>query len=272
MRKTLRFSLIKISNFFNNIANKINFRSVKILNSANNKYTVQLQSGIIYVLHPGEHVDDQIIQYGCFEPFSTNIVKTLIHPGMTIIDVGANFGYYSCLFSKLVGSTGHVFCFEPTNYFRQRLVNNIYLNNYQNITVSEYALSDCHWVPDFDSSQDMNITNENISTITLDEFLSDKNIQKIDFIKVDIDGHELKFIKGAMYTISKYKPKILMEISPIHLNEAGYNMQDCWDIIQEINYNVKHEKDLNTISNFRQFLYRCGNFSESVNILLEPKL
>jgi FkbM family methyltransferase len=286
MLKLLKIILLKTSYFAIFLAEKIRFTSVKVIEKKSNIWTVQLSDKRIYKLHKGEHVDDQIIQYGIFEPHSTKIVKSILHQGMTVLDVGANFGYYSCLFSKLVGIEGSVYCFEPTNFFRNRLNENLIANNFNNVYVSEFALSDtlenititisgdtasCHWVPDFDKTSTSVITTEMIKAIPLDEFLLNKNINNIDLIKVDIDGHEIKFIKGAFNTIKKYQPKILMEVSPIHLHEAGFSLVDCWNIIQDIRYDIFHENELYLISTFREFLYRCGNYNESINILLVPK-
>jgi len=87
----------------------------------------------------------------------TSIVKQLIKPGSNVIDIGANFGWYSVLFSQLVGVSGKVFSFEPIPETYEELNSNVKLNSCKNIKTFNFALGNEErsvnfGVPEFDGS------------------------------------------------------------------------------------------------------------------------
>lgn len=227
------------------------------------------------------YVDQCIIKSGIFEEKSTQATKQLIKKDHIVLDVGANIGYYSVLFSRLVGQKGRVLCFEPTKYYGKVLKMNLEANNVDNVEVFEFGLSD--------KSQQLEIqiggssaslhnpgnipsgTNELIKLTTLDDFMEEHRLQKIDFIKVDIDGHEPLFFKGAWKTLDKYDPIILLEVSHLHYYEAGFTAWDFFDTLKNKGYRIYHEDDLAEITTKEDFLIKCGNFAYSSNILISKK-
>ena len=126
---------------------------------------------------------------------------------------------------------------------------------------------------------DLHLTSETIELITLDRHVKENKIERLDFIKVDIDGHEPQFLKGAAHTISRFKPDILLEINPINYYLAGVAIWDFYDQIKSIGYKIFHEKTKHEITTKLEFLKKCGNFSWqgtwdtpfSVNVLLSIK-
>src|SRR5258708_1459179 len=98
-------------------------------------YTSHTALGISWELDPSQYIDSEIIKNGFFEGSATNFVIQFVKEGMTIVDVGANFGYFSLLFSKLVGPTGRVIAFEPVARFRERLLGHVQLNQASNVEI-----------------------------------------------------------------------------------------------------------------------------------------
>jgi FkbM family methyltransferase len=142
-----------------------------------------------------------------------------IRPGDIVLDVGANIGIFT-LFSLTRGA-GLVYAFEPVKFIVEHLRENIELNGYCNkVKINELSLIN------YNGFSQMEIDNENMGahkisnsgtskTVkvvanTLDYFVERYSVNKIDFIKVDIEGSEMSFLEGAMKTIRRFKPKIVI--------------------------------------------------------------
>lgn len=236
--------------------------------------------GVVFELDPTQYVDSEILNYGVFERHSVEWVKRLVQPGMVVLDVGANFGYYTMLFSKLVGPTGEVIAFEPSTRFRTRLQKHAALNNVRNIEVAPIALSSSpgelrlqlggdtasfHWV-----AENSPVETETVVLDTLDNFVASHGIDRIDFLKVDIDGHEPKFIEGAQDTLRKFRPTILIEFMHLALVEAGSGVEQLADQLKELGYVLQSEKRSHPFSTRREFLVEAMNCAYSVNIIAFP--
>lgn len=229
-------------------------------------------------LNPNKYLDREIINQSVFEPYSTTFIKKLLKKGDVVLDVGANIGYYTVIMSKLVGITGKVYAFEPTKYYGDFLLMNVKENDIENCEVLPIGLSSkacdveisfgessatMHWVADFDPR-----FKERITLTTLDDFIHDKKITRIDFIKIDVDGHEPEFLKGAAEVLAKMQPVILLEVSHEHYLNAGITAWDFYADLIEQGYHVYSERTLKEYRNLREFLLECGNFAYSANIII----
>lgn len=232
-------------------------------------------------LNQTSYVDQCIIQRGIFEKNSTIVVKKLLKKGDIVFDIGANIGYYSVLFSKLVGEKGRVFCFEPTSHFSNVLKMNLEVNNIRNAEIFKIGLSNKDQILEIqigDSSATLHSpgnraldAQEFVNLTSLDKFVEQHNIQKIDFIKIDIDGHEPLFFEGAWKTLDRLNPIILLEVNHLNYIEAGYTAWDFYDLLKNKNYLIYHEDRLIEIKSKEDFLIKCGNFAYSANIIISKK-
>jgi FkbM family methyltransferase len=161
--------------------------------------------------------------YGRYEPDTTAIVERLVKPNMICFDVGANMGFYTVLMARLAQS---VVGFEPAISLYDRLRRHVELNRLRNVTTERLALSDRHgegkiyvtpdsasiapqhWSPDAATSVDT------FDCMSLDEYCTSHGIHQIDFMKVDIDGHEPAFLRGAVTTLSRLRPTLIIEVVP----------------------------------------------------------
>jgi FkbM family methyltransferase len=181
----------------------------------------------------------------------------------------------------LVEKEGLVYCFEPTKIYSDILKLNLQANKAENVRVIKKGLSNKKQelkIHIGESSASVHIpgnylneATEIISLITLDEFIEQDPLEKIDLIKVDIDGHEPLFLEGACKTIEKYDPIILMEVSHLHYLEAGYTAWDIYEMLKRKKFNIYHEDGLSEITTKEQFLIKCGNFAYSSNIIISRK-
>jgi len=169
-----------------------------------------------------------------YEPETTRLIKDILKPGMTFVDIGAHIGYFTRLAAQRVGVSGRVVAFEAD---RENLV--LLKKNsapFSNITIVPEAISDtkgnitfyhvrgstgCHSVVPHDDSRA-----EIVSATTLDDFLERRNMPRVDVIKMDIEGGEWKALLGMEKTIAASRVQLILEYNPDSLRRAGIDPHD----------------------------------------------
>jgi len=146
---------------------------------------------------------------------------------MTCIDIGSNIGYYALLERKIVGVEGKVIAIEPSPINLHYLRRNLALNKFDDVEVFNYAISNfdgqCLLLHDKSHSNLSKVLNKDIEKScesqlfevpckSLDSFLKEHPLKSIDFIRMDVEGHEVEIISGAYQTIRAFKPLLLLEI------------------------------------------------------------
>lgn len=151
------------------------------------------------------------IYAGSFERMESAVVRRLLRPGMTFVDVGANIGYYTALAAQLVGPTGCVFAFEPSDYAFPRLTRMIDTNGLTGVRAIQCALAEVagerflYGAVDedyYDIHTATMVPSDNphravVRTETLDHMAEQLDIKHIDFMKIDVDGLEPLVLQGA---------------------------------------------------------------------------
>ena len=144
-------------------------------------------------------------------------------PGDVVIDVGAHYGLYSCMCSRLVGNRGLVLSFEPNHTNYQHLLVNMRMNNIHNIKPYEVALGDLNgqttlYISDDSEGHSVKLKRSNSSTQIniriLDSIVQELKIDHVNIIKVDVEGAELDVLKGASDTLKRFCP--ILSISAYH--------------------------------------------------------
>ena len=175
------------------------------------------------------------------------LVSKRVKPGWKVVDIGAHIGYYTLILSRLVGPTGRVFCFEPVPINFRFLCENICLNNCANVEPVNRAVTDTHQQIAFEMPEDdplpgtvsfleSNVRgNLTVEAVSLDEFFH-SGPERIDFLKMDVEGAEDKVLEGARGLIARDHPNILVEVhhfngnleerhTPAKLRELGYQVE-----------------------------------------------
>ena len=181
---------------------------------------------------------------GVYEPMTTRIMKEIIKPGMDVIDIGANIGYFTLLMAKLTGNHGKVYAFEPEDNNFTSLVSNIGLNGFKNIVPYRFALSDESgeaklYISEYESGEHSMVSQDDKSySIDIKTFKLDYAIKgKIDLIKCDTEGNEMKVLLGAYETLKIHHPVLILEIWPDGLKKSGYSVGELFDYLYGIGYN-----------------------------------
>jgi FkbM family methyltransferase len=169
-----------------------------------------------------------------FGEFESRLLSYLIKPNSVAVDVGANHGAYTYLLSQICKT---VISFEPNKSLAKRLLD----ADLSNVKVMPYGLSnrssECDlYLEEVDGLLETGTASINgqtnrgksksirIKIITLDSL----NLTQVDFIKIDVEGHELEAINGAVQTIKKHKPIMLIEIEERHISRG------IWEVINTI--------------------------------------
>lgn len=187
-----------------------------------------------------------------------------------IFDVGANIGTYSTLVARAL-PTSKIYCFEPQRLVFQMLCGNMAINNYDNCYPYNMGLGKENArilieEPDYNAQENYGsfslVLNEiqgrsGVKTIldimTLDFFIKYNQIEKLDFLKIDVEGMELDILLGGRETIEKFKPVLLVEYRNDRINiqkelvaqlETDYI---CYTMHENILAIPRHRKDLLTI-------------------------
>ena len=158
---------------------------------------------------------------------SVNFEKQLylrsIKKGDVIFDIGANIGYFSVLFSKLCGKHGYVHCFEPVpetfeslEYALRKLknvkANNLAAGNSEGIMQISYDPNDSEKASLLDKSSDPS-SRRTVNVLPLDAYAREVKLNRLDFLKCDVEGFELNALKGMKDTLGLHRPQLSLEIT-----------------------------------------------------------
>jgi FkbM family methyltransferase len=181
-------------------------------------------------LDPRDSLDLSLNQV--YEPFETSLVEQLVKEGDTVLDVGANIGYYTLILARLVGPSGKVIAFEPDPENFALLRKNIEINGYKNVVLVNAALSDqrgtlkLYFCEANRGDHRTYASEESRPSIEIEAMRFDGYTggipPQVDFIKMDIQGAEGKALQGMRELLKRSQQlQILMEFWPLALHRAG---------------------------------------------------
>ena len=167
--------------------------------------------------------------------YALPIILEHINPGNTVVDAGAFIGDHTIAYCNAVGPTGEVYAFEPNTKAYECLEYNCKTAKTYNLGLSNKAETVYY-------SEDKNAgagrilrdvtTSTQIKTITLDSL----KLKALDFLKIDVEGYEVGVLEGAALTITKYRPKMWIEINAGALAQQGKTATDIESFLSNLNY------------------------------------
>lgn len=185
-----------------------------------------------------EVISEALYTYGLFDETVTWLLLQSVQPGETVLDVGAHFGYFSLLLSRLVGPGGRVYSFEPTpSTFEVLAANAARAGNITpvhsaagdsagTLEIADYGLKYCAWNTLAPASRMPDVLDriearrERVVTLRLDDFIAERSLSPA-FIKIDAENFERQVIGGLLQTVSRGRPAILMETGSAESLSAG---------------------------------------------------
>jgi FkbM family methyltransferase len=218
-------------------------------------YTGPLKGYQITALHP---MEISPILHNTMEVASSNLLSKLDLESSVVFDVGASYGYYALLFSRLVGS-GRIFSFEPDWRSYGRLTQNLVINEIQNVIAvavcianSEPALK--HWHHEQDMPWKSKLAHDPqaypeelamVPVVSLDEFSRQAEVlDKVRLIKIDVEGDEADALAGASLLLASSRPLIICELHSTKTAHMVFQFLSSknyeWSFIEYINEERQH--------------------------------
>ncbi len=210
--------------------------------------------GITYELDLSEAIEASLYYSDVYELETLECLQRCITKDMVVFEIGANIGSHSFEIAQLLqDGSGTLYCFEPTDYAFKKLIKNHSLNHFTNIIFEKLALSDREEIQNltpassldtvaFSASWDIkdgsskNTMQQEIIFKKLDTYIQENSITKVDLLKIDVDGYELKIIKGGRQTISTFKPIIIIELSECLLHYVGDTLEELLSLLHNLGY------------------------------------
>lgn len=242
-------------------------RKFKIVKKLNEQIQSRIKSDFAIIHNSKMYLGDidnyNLSIFGVYEPKETELVKKEIKKNDIVLDLGASIGYYTLLFSQLVGNQGKVYAFESNSERFHILKENVRINEYKNIILENKAVSN--------KNGEAIIFHQKAQTVTIDDYFGTKN-QHIDFIKMDVEGHEKHVFEG-MKKILRMNPKIkiLFEFHPQVLADYNTKPKELLKILDELNFqmfDILQEKFIKT----DEFLKTYPNKKNSSTNILCKKI
>lgn len=208
--------------------------------------TISTRAGFRMELDLSDWIPQDIYLTGDFETSTSAIAEALIQPGDTVVDIGANIGYFSLLFSKFVGRSGKVLSFEPAPEIVKKLNRNLELNAADNVSVSQLALSDSDGTAKFFPGPNYNTGLSslresdqsrawfNVELSRFDKIAADWS--RITLVKIDVEGAELKVLRGMQHFLQSKQPYLLLEVTDSFLRGLGDSAESLLELTSHLGY------------------------------------
>ncbi|HLG99683.1 MAG TPA: FkbM family methyltransferase [Bryobacteraceae bacterium] len=215
---------------------------------------IQVEPGISFFLDPHDLIPLEILRTGRWQPEIWSAIAPSLPEGGVFFDVGAHIGYFSMKASRKVGAGGRVLSFEPNPETLRLLRDNISANHAGNITVEPIACTDQEETLTFYAANVVNtgassLSSENATVAPgapkpynvrgrpIDDVVGELGLSRVDAIKVDVEGAEVSVIRGAMRTLERFHPKVVIEVSPRQLASFHTAPEDLAALFKSAGYN-----------------------------------
>jgi FkbM family methyltransferase len=186
-------------------------------------------------------------------PLAATIAR-LVSPAAVVFDVGAHAGQYTKLFAH-AAAKGRVYAVEPGSYARSILRTVVWLHRLGNVAVLPMGLGATPGLATLTmpvkghgsfgfglahlgapGERWRKVAQELVALTTLDAVVAALGLDRVDFIKADIEGWELRFLHGSMQTLRRFRPCLMLELTAEHLARAGDRLDDAFAFLERFDY------------------------------------
>jgi len=189
---------------------------------------VEVNGYKLWTIPEDRGISAELLMFKTHEPITTRILSKELSEGMVCLDIGSNIGYYAFLESKKVGKTGKVIAVEPSPLNFNILKKNLSLQKLSNIQIYNFACGNTNGEVNFLLSNKSNwckVISESDKTKLsqsagqvikvpikkIESFLEEKPIEKLDYVRMDVEGYELDTYLGMQKIVKRFKPALLIE-------------------------------------------------------------
>lgn len=223
-------------------------RLLRLTGNEHKVFRKKLHNGQWIQVSPHDHIQQQIFWYGFYEKKYLLAWERMVAEDSVVVDIGANIGYYS-LVAAAKARAGKVFAFEPHRGSFRQLQDNIQLNGLTNIEPVPFAVTrsagttslflapaDNSGMTSLQRGGGPDWNTQPITTLSLDTWAEERNINRIDLIKMDIEGSELEALNGMTTVLQQKRPAILIEIADVLLRRHGGCKEDVYALMKKFGY------------------------------------
>lgn len=209
-----------------------------------------------FIANLKDHIESQIFWQGVQEGDRGKLALMLrkLRPDSVLFDIGANVGAFTLAAASRLPQ-GEVHAFEPWPTHLERLSANIRLNSFTNVHVNSFALGkEAHAAvlhiidpvntgmatlyPDENDTIAPSVKRSRVSCQALDDYVRERDVTRIDMMKIDVEGAELEVLEGGRKTLERFHPKLLMELNPSHLARAAATVDSVFALLLEYGYSI----------------------------------
>jgi FkbM family methyltransferase len=186
-------------------------------------HKIDLADFSMWIDEADSSVSHTVLSERIYEPHLTRLMKHFLEPGMTFVDVGSNIGYFTLLAAAAVGPTGRVYAVEANSENCRLILSSVMSNGFDHVELLPFAASDKAGWAYFTAHVGSNggLIGESLDTLidtpgevvpcaTLDSLLGD---QRVDFLKLDVEGAEGLVLNGAIGVLERHQPIVTSELS-----------------------------------------------------------
>jgi len=245
------------------------------------------RGGVRWCLDLSEGIDFSIYLLGAFEKSTAATIRSLVKPGDTVLDIGANVGAHTLGLAQSVGEAGRVFAFEPADFAFQKLLRNLALNPplQQRTTATQAMLGSgvnkpvkgvyASWPLEKADSVHPKHRGRFVPTSgavadTLDGFVEREKIGRINLIKMDVDGNELPVLQGGRGMLGEQRPTIVMEMSPYVHAEEQNSFTAMIELLSGLRYKIEDARNRKSLPMDAKALERLIPDGAGINVVAIP--
>ena len=216
-------------------------------------FDTRIQSGVLMRLF----LDDQLSQFIYCEDFEwqeREFLNSFLGPGDVFVDMGANIGLFTVIAAHLVGQTGQVYGFEPFSKNFNRLLENVQLNGFTNVSCHHTAVADQQgeatlaapldglgaWSSCAHPIAGHQFTTETVAAVPWDQFAQEHDlVDRVTMMKIDVEGWETRVLTGGAQTLARAEAPVLqVEFTEQAARSAGSSCQKLYQSLEGLGYRM----------------------------------
>jgi FkbM family methyltransferase len=193
-------------------------------------------------------ISRELLVYGSHEPAATRLLEDFLEPGMTVLDVGANLGYFVLQEKRIIGEEGRIVAIEPAPRNVTLLRRNLAANRLGGVDLVAGAIGDYdgpgwlylsnrsnwHSMTPSDRSQSDAVR---VDVTRIDTLVERLGLARVDFVRMDLEGYETSVVQGMLRTLRDFRPKLAMELHP---QKAGVGpILDLLRVLRSFDYELR---------------------------------
>jgi FkbM family methyltransferase len=230
---------------------------------------VETRGGLRWAMDAADYTQQDLFWSGAKDAAEIREALRCMPKGGVMFDLGANFGYYAITIASALQGDCRIYAFEPNPSTMPRFQRNVALNGTRGLHLLEVGLSDAPGhalVVETPAHSGAAYLRQNplsgVPVTTLDLFCELNKIDRLDLIKMDIEGAELRALHGGIATFKRFRPALLIELNPETSEREGYSVRDLVVFLEDLGYAIYTVRGHTRIT--RDYLPRCSYFTNAI--------